>query len=53
VKEYVSTVLEVNEDSDRIYKLLAEQMHLESVIIAKKFKNVRKCIYYFILSLIF
>ena len=38
---------------ERLYSQLAERMHVESSIVAKKIARVRKCIYYFMLSIIF
>lgn len=53
VKTYVNEITRVCETNDEIVKRLSEQIHAESVIIEKKFFNVKRAIQYFLLSFIF
>lgn len=52
-KEYAKKLMEVCTTEDEIVKNLSEQIHAESVIIDKKFYNVKRAIQYFIVSFIF
>lgn len=52
-KKYVKEITKICETEEEIVKLLSYQIHAESVIIDKKFYNVRKAISFFVLSFIF
>lgn len=52
-KKYVRAITKICETNEEIVKHLSYQIHAESVIIDKKFYNVRKAIKFFILSFIF
>lgn len=51
--KYVGEITKICETNEEIVKLLSYQIHAESVIIDKKFYNVKKAITFFILSFIF
>ena len=52
-KEYVKEIISVCSKEEEIVKKLSEQIHAESVIIDKKFYNVKRAIQFFIVSFIF
>ncbi len=53
VDEYVKTAIDITGTDDKLFPQLAQQLHVESMIVAAKFKNVKKCIFYFMLSILF
>ena len=53
IEEYVTRVFEVNEDRFELFDQLAQQIHVESTIVATKFKNVQNAIRFFMLSVLF
>lgn len=52
-KKYVEEITKVCETNEEIVKQLSHQIHAESVIIDKKFYNVKKAIQFFLISFIF
>ncbi|MGK0414052.1 MAG: hypothetical protein ACJA1B_002271 [Polaribacter sp.] len=52
-EEYAKELIDTCSKEEKIVQQLSEQIHAESVIIEKKFFNVKKAIQYFILSFIF
>ena len=52
-KEYSKKLIEVCSSEDEIVAKLSEQIHAESIIITKKFDNVKKAIQFFIISFVF
>ena len=52
IKEYSKTLRQICATDKSIVKQLSEQIHAESVIIEKKFYDVKKAIQFFILSFI-
>ena len=53
IEDYVNRVFEVNEDKVELFEQLAQQMHVESTIVATKFKNVQNAIKFFMFSVLF
>ncbi|MFK7781695.1 Pycsar system effector family protein [Psychroserpens sp.] len=53
IEAYVKRVFEVNEDKIELFDQLAQQMHVESTIVATKFKNVQNAIKFFMFSVLF
>ena len=52
-QEYSKKLIDVCSTEDEMVAKLGEQIHAESVIITKKFNNVKHAILYFIVSFIF
>lgn len=52
-KEYAKKLIATCAKEEEIVEKLSEQIHAESVIIEKKFFNVKRAIQYFILSFVF
>ncbi|SDG64757.1 Pycsar system effector family protein [Psychroflexus sediminis] len=52
-EEFVEEITAVCETNEEIVKQLSHQIHAESVIIDKKFYNIKKAIRFFVLSFIF
>lgn len=52
-KKYVEEITKICETNEEIVKQLSHQIHAESVIIDKKFYNVKKAIQFFLFSFIF
>ena len=53
VEAYTKELIKVCGSEDKMYKLLAEQIHAESTIIDAKFVNVQRSILFFTLSVFF
>tara|TARA_Y100000034_G_scaffold32291_1_gene39496 strand:- start:58958 stop:59470 length:513 start_codon:yes stop_codon:yes gene_type:complete len=53
VKEYAKELVRVCATEEEIVEKLSEQIHAESVIIDKKFYNVKRATQFFILSFVF
>jgi len=53
VDDYVDRVIDVGEDKLELFVQLAQQMHVESTIVATKFKNVQNAIKFFMFSVLF
>jgi hypothetical protein len=52
-ENYTKALIEVCGSEKELYQLLAEQIHVESRIIAGKFKNVKRSITFFAISFVF
>jgi hypothetical protein len=52
-EEFVEEITKICKTNDEVVKQLSYQIHAESVIIDKKFYNVKKAIQFFLLSFIF
>lgn len=52
-QEFVDEITKICETDDEVVKQLSHQIHAESVIIDKKFYNVKKAIQYFLFSFVF
>jgi cell division protein FtsL len=52
-KDYVKEITKICETNEEVVKQLSHQIHAESVIIDKKFYNVKKAIQFFLLSFVF
>ncbi|MFH4969504.1 Pycsar system effector family protein [Gaetbulibacter sp. M240] len=53
IKEYTKKLIDVCTDEKKLFQQLAEQIHVECVIIDAKFRSIRKSMNYFGLSIIF
>lgn len=53
MEEYTKQLMEVCVSKEELYKQLGQQIHIESIIIDKKFDSVRKSIKFFGISFIF
>ena len=53
IEEYTKKLMEVCVTKEELYKQLSQQIHIESVIIDKKFDSVQKSIKFFGISFIF
>ena len=50
---YTKELIETCGSEEKLYQLLAEQIHVESKIIEGKFKNVKRSILFFAISFLF
>lgn len=50
---YTKELIEICGSEEKLYQLLAEQIHVESKIIEGKFKNVKRSILFFAISFLF
>ena len=53
IEEYTKKLMEVCVSKEELYRQLGHQIHIESVIIDKKFDSVKKSIRFFGISFIF
>ena len=53
MEEYTKKLMEVCVSKEELYRQLSQQIHIESIIIDKKFESVRKSIKFFGISFIF
>lgn len=52
-KEYAKELIKTCTEEEKMLTMLSEQIHAESVIIEKKFYNIKRAFQFFILSFIF
>ena len=52
-KKYMEKITEICQTNEEVVKQLSYQIHAESVIIDKKFYNIKKAIQFFLISFIF
>ncbi len=53
VESFVKEITNICQTNEEVVKRLSEQIHAESIIIEKKFYNVKKAIQFFLLSFVF